>query len=342
LSEAFALLERCFDEALARWGGAEHTIGIAGRCVRLQFAGEGLLDQILPAFAHLRLGDPPARADLTVRIWDTSSTGVDLPESKLLPRPGDPPVLPTYRSSSFCFSYQRVESALSFLDIASASALYCASGVGRLAPWEKASPLRLVLNWWLQTEALQLVHSAAVGRPGGGVLLTGRSGSGKSTTALLCLQAGLRYAGDDYVLLQSDPPFVHSIYASAKLEATQRARHPDLLPGLVHMPSGEEKCIGLLDGPYSALMASGFPATAVLLPTVTNRPATRLVETSPANALLALGPATLLQLPGDSTRAMDVLTDLLRRRPSFVLELGRDMERIPTMISALLAELGVP
>ena len=61
-------------------------------------------------------------------------------------------------------------------------------------------------------------------------LITGSGGAGKSTTALLCLQAGLAYLGDDYVVIALDPvPTAYSLYCTAKLNDDQAAKFPGLL-----------------------------------------------------------------------------------------------------------------
>ena len=60
----------------------------------------------------------------------------------------------------------------------------------------------------------QLVHAAAVGSEAGAVLISGKGGLGKSTTALSCLGKGLTYVGDSHVVVQLDPfPRVHSLTA---------------------------------------------------------------------------------------------------------------------------------
>ncbi len=48
-------------------------------------------------------------------------------------------------------------------------------------------------------------------------MIAGPAGSGKSTLALACALQGLRYLGDDYVVVDvANGPIVHSLYSSAK------------------------------------------------------------------------------------------------------------------------------
>ena len=74
-----------------------------------------------------------------------------------------------------------------------------------------------------------MVHAAAVGDESGGVLLVGRGGSGKSTTALSCLGTQVGYLADDYCLVEMvEGPRVHSLYTSGKANRGSIARLPRL------------------------------------------------------------------------------------------------------------------
>ena len=111
-----------------------------------------------------------------------------------------------------------------------------------MASWDWAAPLRAILHWWLGSHGVLQVHGGAVGTAEGGALVVGRGGSGKSTTALSSLAAGLRYAGDDFVAITTRPePWVHSLYCSGKLDPGHLERFARL-PGEVANPvRGEDE-----------------------------------------------------------------------------------------------------
>jgi hypothetical protein len=122
---------------------------------------------------------------------------------------------------------------------------------------------------------LQLVHAAAVGNSNGGVLIGGKGGSGKSTTALTCLESKLNYIGDDYTLLGLDSgrPVVHSLYNSAKLNSDHVQRFPTLLPKVSNPDRlADEKALLFVNEHYPAKVATQLPVRAVLLPRVTGSP----------------------------------------------------------------------
>ena len=73
---------------------------------------------------------------------------------------------------------------------------------------------------------------ALVARDDRGVLLAGDSGTGKSTAALCCLEAGWTYLGHDWVGIgrAADGGIIgHSLYSSVALEPAQVARIDELL-----------------------------------------------------------------------------------------------------------------
>jgi hypothetical protein len=174
------------------------------------------------------------------------------------------------------------------------------------------------------------------------VLLVGKSGSGKSTSTLATLRSSLLYAGDDFVAVSLDPePWVHSLYSSGKLMADHIERLPFLARALSNAERlEEEKAVAFIHERFPHKATAGFPLKAILAPrVVSGLVESRVLETSPAAGLAALAPSTVFQM---HTRGKDSLARMRRlaeRVPSFVLELGSDMESIPHAISELLTDL---
>ena len=98
--------------------------------------------------------------------------------------------------------------------------------------WEPSAPFRNLFHWALGDSGLAFAHAAAVGTAAGGILLAGRGGAGKSTTAMACVHAGWRYVADDYCVLDvSGHPSTHTLYGSAKISPWALARLPELAHG---------------------------------------------------------------------------------------------------------------
>lgn len=326
--EAFAEAHRAFGEATSAAGVVERAYTIGNWRIRFLFAGAALIPRITPAFSHLPLRDH-AEPALTVCLWDAASTGTRFPT--LSPAAERVHRRYLYRTTHQIGCMQPAEGVISLLDPEAGLALYWVADVERLPSYERAAPLRMILHWWMAGRGCPLVHAGAVGVADRGVLLAGRGGSGKSTAALGCLQAGLSYAGDDYVLVQVDPtPFVHSLYSSGKVDAS--AARVLAAPA----PAGE-KVVLFLHEIYPERMSRGFSIEAVLLPRITSRPGVRINPVPPATVLAALAPTTILQLPGAGQDTLDAIARLVRRVPGYVLEMGPDTAAVPPAISRLLA-----
>lgn len=320
-------------------GPVERSYTIGGYRVRLSFSGTALLS-LTTALEHLAT-DNHLTPDLTICLWDSESTG-----QRMVARPWQEEdflargVIQGYNTERIYTAFQHGSGAVSVLDQERNLAVFWAPD-HRLPYWEYGSPLRSILHWWLLSKGLQLVHAAAVGNSSGGVLIGGKGGSGKSTTALTCLESHLFYAGDDYTLLGLEPgPVVHSLYNSAKLNSDNVQRFPALLPKVANPERlADEKALLFVNEHYPAKVATRLPVRAVLLPRVTGLPETRWKRVSVAMTLAALAPSTIFQLPRAGNEAFQFLAKFVRQLPCFSLEVGTDLSTIPPAIERLLAEL---
>jgi hypothetical protein len=220
-------------------------------------------------------------------------------------------------------------------------AVYWARDADWVPYLERAAPLRHVVQGWLEPEGLFVAHASAVGYPSGGVLMPGGTGSGKSTTAVLCLRAALGYLGDDFILLcATGLPAAYSVYRTAKLNAKTLAWMPEIMTEVSNPDRLDiEKALVFLraasPGRPGAL-ASGFPLRAILLPHVVGRLDTKLTPVSPMTALRRILPDTLFTSLGSSVVTARGLQRLVNDLPCYDLALGQDLEQVTAAISSLL------
>ena len=327
-----------FAEAAAA-GVIERHYTIAGLGMTLRFAGQSMLPRLSGSFEHL-LEPSPTRCDLIVNIWDSASTGAaPFVLEHRLEEDESGPVYYYERDALQAISRWRT---LSVFDAASAEAWFWTPDAAAMVSWEWAAPLRAILHWWLGRQGIVQVHGGAIGTSEGGVLVVGPGGSGKSTTGLACLAAGLRYAGDDFVAIETKPdPHVHSLYCSGKLESRHLERFPGLRVAVANPERrGDEKAIVSVPRAYPGATAAGFPLRAVLIPRVVAKSAETRVLSAPAPAALAaLAPSTIFQLHPPQPGALAEMAALVRRVPSFWLELGSEIDRIPAAVVDLLETL---
>lgn len=312
-----------FETACAASAPLTHSFEVGGRTLEACFAGEAMLAQVLPALAHLQTAPAPA-ADLRVAVWDSASTGQPLPTPPW--RPDDQVSRGEIRGfdtgPDLRLALQGGSGALSMLHPGSRRGMLWLDDAARCPSWEAAAPLRGLLHWWCAPPRRQLVHGAAVGRDERAVLLTGKGGSGKSTTALTALLAGFDYLGDDYLLcdLATQGPLVHSLYNSAKVDAQTLRKLPGL-PAAQPEP-GEEKAVLYTREHFPAQLRRRAQLCAILVPRVTGGNQTSLHALSAAQAFLALAPTTLFQLPGAGRDAAGFLRRLVAALPCYELQLG--------------------
>lgn len=346
--------------AAARAGGQrlEQAYEIAGAHVRLWFASPQMMWRLSKAFGHLPpIATSSSNPELTVHLWDSASAGTAAPPVPKTDGEEAPGAFFYYTDDRVRFGYQRGTSgdprvlavyphaptpALSVLDSEHGEAWYWVADAARIPYWEQATPMVHLFDWWLRARGLHLVHAGAAGTRTGGVLLVGKSGSGKSTATLSTLQSQLQYAGDDYVAVSLGPrPWVHSLYSSGKLMPDHVMRLPFLLPKLANAEHLDvEKAVVYVHEQWPSNSTAGFPLRAILVPRVVpDLVEARIFEASRFEALTAVAPSTVFQM---HTRARDSLARtrlLVEAVPSYVLEFGSDMAAVPRAISNLLERL---
>lgn len=325
----------------AAGGATERWYEIAGFPIRLRSAGDALAARLTPALAHLTALVTEAPA-LTICLWDTVSTGIPMPgppwrQEDFLARAE----IRGYNTARFRTAYDVRGGALRLLDQARNLAIFWTHDPATLPIYDRSAPFRMILHWWMQAHGCQFVHAGAVGTAAGGVLLAGKRGAGKSSVAAACLLAGLRYAGDDYCLVASEPtPRVYSLYNSTRLDLGNLRQRAPGLEALISNPAelGSEKALIFYHPHYGEQLARGFPVAAILLPTVTEGAETRLAPAAPLAALHALAPGTLAQLSGAGAEEFRAIAAFVRSVPIYHLEMGAEPEQIPRLIEQLLNE----
>lgn len=344
----------CFEDAVQSVGEVEYFLQIANFSICLRFAGNALVEYVMPALAHLKTA-PCARPDLTICLWDRTSPRTDLPTSisdlanlvktdfsenfdvDVLPEKITAYVVGESVRSSFDFGL----GIINVLNLRDNQAYCWFEDVGKIPYWYKCSPLQFVLNIWMDARQYQYVHAGAIGYVDGGVLLVGKGGSGKSSTSLTCLNSSLLYVGDDYCLMTTEPqPYVYSLYNSAKLKGKADLKR---FPHLANMITNRdrldtEKAILFLNDHYPDQVWRGFPIKAVLVPKVTGDRDTTYHPISAAIALRALAPSTIYQLRSSKQVALSRMSALVQQVPCYRLDLGTDMGQIPLVIARILEQ----
>lgn len=321
------------------------TLSIAGESIRVAFGSQVLARTLRGPLERLVAAEDGDRA-ATIYAWDTVSTGVGVPPFPW--RPED--VLADGRVSGFDDERFRCLyrddgggfHAVSMFDRHDRVGYFWFADAARIHWYERAEPLRVGIHWALADHRRFLAHASAVGDARGAVVLTGRGGSGKTTATLSSVAAGLQFVGDNYVLLALDgdrEASAHGLYSTAKLWPQTVDRLDGVAPFITHFDvADDEKLIVDVARYRPRQIVAGLPVRAVIVPEVAGSGPTRIERCTPVDALLALAPATILQLPR-TERSLTGMAELVRRVPTFRLSLGGEPMDAPAAIAGLLDEL---
>lgn len=340
----------------------EHDLEMAGLRLRLRFAGESTEGVFLPPFEHLAVvadGVP----ELTISSFDTASSGIEAPPPAWEPLDAAPGTNPVARLRSERISVLAAAGSgtLTAAEPAVGQAFFHLPDAGQVPASERAAPLRDALQLLMAARGRWMTHAGAVGRDGRGVLVVGRGGSGKSTLALSCALAGMEIVADDYVLLEPDSLTAHAMQSTAKL-TEDSAERLGIRAGSID-PAGFQPT---LEGPAKALvdirdvapgqMSRQLEIRAVVapsLPPVTSRfvpyratksevsdgggPVVRRI--SAAAGLRAVAPSTIVQSDFAGGASLAALAGLVRRVPSYALELSLAPAANAAAVERLVGEL---
>lgn len=329
-----AFVAECF-RAFEQNGPTADRVLMADRVVEVRWAAPALRERFMPALRHLLVEESSAAVSLTVCCWDGATTTRPLPEPPW-PRADfvggsrirghiTGPVVATYDADGRLFQLS---------DRPRSRALLHVAGARRLLDWHDRSPFRQLLSLWAEDAGLALLHGSTVGSSGHAVVLAGRSGSGKSTSAMACVAAGMDFLGDDACLVDPTGPRVASMYGRAKLEP-DAARW--LVPSLVlDKPVESDRHGATLLSPPGVLASAAL--SAVLLVSVGRRVQTTLSEPVPrSEARDALADSLSEENKGLRPAAVEALAAVVDAVPVRHLEVGTDVERLVAAVRRALS-----
>ncbi|HWH07185.1 MAG TPA: hypothetical protein VNU47_01515 [Candidatus Paceibacterota bacterium] len=314
---------------------ANHAYMVADLAIAITSFSPLMSEHFVRALAHL---PKPATSDpdLIVYIWDSAGTGV-----KMAP----PWSVPAHHSletnahrvseDSFIGIYMHFDDTITLYDPVNKRAYFWMYDATHIPVWIRAAPFRTLFQWALGERDIHLVHGAVVSESDKAILLTAKGGSGKSTTALACLKVGMQYLADDYVAVsRGSEPHAYSLYNSVKVAPYQGN---DFDPMHVTETEGE-KSVVYLSSIFPQQMAYSSPLKAVMIPQIMNAEKTAILPATKAQAMLALIPTTLFQLPLAESNKVQLLSSIIAALPCYTVALGRDSIEAAQTIRGFIRE----
>ncbi|MEI6240826.1 MAG: hypothetical protein WCR51_10580 [Planctomycetia bacterium] len=212
----------------------------------------------------------------------------------------------------------------SICDAATRRGLFWIADTADVPFWEEAAPFKATFNWFLAGTSATLLHAGVVAHRGRGVLLAGPGGSGKSTTVMAAVAAGLGTCGDDLVVVDDGAGAwtAYALYDAAKFfPAEPTGRVPDLFTSAAARPCGDKLLVRYSDVAPGRLVRS-VPLVALVHCVISGQASTTITPLAPGAMLRALGPPTAFLLRGAEPETLRKAAALVRAVPSFTLALG--------------------
>lgn len=348
-SEYYQHLTTVFDEAirLSRSAGAnplrsnEFLIDPGGTAGRIRCTSDLLQDRLLAPLVHLLAAPGQQAAGFTVDWVDASGYTSAWEEMPWLPQRRsaeqgtseylDPPYLFTAHGND----------VLTGLDLTNGRTIAVVRSASDWSPDHYHQSIFITLYQHLRQRGFHLIHAAAVGVNGRVVLLTGASGSGKTTTMLSCIRRGFEFYSDDATLLRrtgSGGIEAVSLLGTINITAQTLAWFPELEHAAAPVANRTGKRLAMINAVYPGQAARRGEVAAILVPEITGQPGTSLARIGRSDVLSAVLPFSLdLHDPAAARRQLDFLVEAVEVIPCYRLRLGNDLSEVPRFLEEFLA-----
>jgi len=312
---------------------------ISGRNICVKFYSEKLAELYSHGIAHSELSEPLDNedVDLTIIAWDTNFTNAEFQSPCESTDHYHEQITDTKNSydEGFIGTYLKWDKLLIMLDSENKVGYLWTLDAGELPPWVIAEPFRNLLSWDLSNADTHIIHAAAVALDNNAVLISSKSGTGKSTTSLSCLFSGLDYLGDDYVGVEiGDDIVVHSLYNTVKVSSDHMDKFEVLKEHV--WKNVEGKNIVFLSSLFPKQMIRSSILKAILIPVIKHSKKTIITPASKLEAIFAIAPTSIGQLPLVHTSKLNRIREIVMNKPCYFLEMSEDREEVAATIREFL------
>ena len=226
---------------------------------------------------------------------------------------------------------------LTLLDRRGRRALLWYPSPGEISSWEFSRPFLYPIHALMLPTAWTPVHAAAVARNGAAILVAGRGGIGKTTTALVCAEAGWDYISDDFVLIGGTPWRACGIYRSARMREDMFDRLPRSMEAVTNISTEDGEVRAEIDvGRLGRIESGNVEIHAIVLPRRAGAACAALTPCRPSQVLSALAGSTSIILGGGQTEIFEKLTDLVKKVPCYTFDPGPNIADIPAALAPLV------
>lgn len=310
--------------------------------INAHFGSEPLYQQLVRAWQHLPQYLSFEKEALDLYFLDEATTDYELPPLPFnLKEVGLQGIFPAYFNESEKAVWQFGSRVLYIYDRDRKYCLFWTKDVRELPNWELSFPLRYPVMWGSEPTDAIMLHAAAVGNQNGAALLVGKSGSGKSTTSLSALASGMKFLGEDYVLVNAGENIeVYSLFCSAKARSST-FEQLGINSGQTVPLNIEENSRRLtyLDENYANQLVDKLPVRTLLLPSVDHSEQPHFSPMTTGELLTALAPSCMFQIPCNRPAALKKITQMVKRLPCYRFHLSTDFHKNADCLDQFLLKL---
>ena len=317
---------------------------IAGYQVRIRSTSRLLHDRLCHPLAHLEVASEAVSPSFTIDFIDgTSLNDVPIALPAAAQRSSLEQETQEYQSGPYLFTLHG-DSVLTALNQA---ANHTVAIVRNPASWpveHYQQAIFISLYQHLLHRGLYLIHASAIGLNGQVILFSAKSGAGKTTTMLTCVQAGFQFYSDDATLLRQSVNGqieIVSLLGTMNVTKTTLEWFPELAPYASEMANRTGKQLVMMHDVFPHSMALSGTVRAIIAPEISDQPSASITPLGKMTILSELLPFSLDLHDTRTARShLDFLVELLEHVPCYRLKLGRTTEGLPNLLEQLLTSQG--
>ena len=324
-----------------RTSRCERYFHFAGYPVKMEIIGDVLAKQIVRPFSHLECPHTFTECKLKILAWDEQQTDLYSTQNNF-------DLGTRWEAHDGIFSASKNGRYIGFWYRHSLTILDRRDGIivgyrkknKPLSRYEISKPFFVLLSVWYHDRGIQFLHAGLVAYKGHGILFPGKGCSGKTTSALACVENGFQYLGDDFVGLQIiDNYFTgYSIFNSACVADHHIKNFPAFVPfASKNDLSVEDKLTLFLSEISECEVISNIPIHAIAMPKIINGENSYIKKASSLETLLRLAPSTMFfTIPRPDQEALDRMAALVNGVNAYWLEIGSDLNEIAHTLKYIL------
>ena len=209
--------------------------------------------------------------------------------------------------------------------------------------WYRVSPFQHFFQELMSVMNKQIAHAAVVANDDFGLLFTGNSGAGKTTTTLLAIKNGYRYVSEDYCILTNkhNRLTAHSLYNAIKIMEDVNFNLKTLFkhePICIQTKEKEKKAY-FLSQQDTIKIAKNVPIRGILSLKITSDINPSIIKENPQSAIKSLAFSTIQQNPIYANCAIKNFYLYTKSVPLFQFNLSHDFEKNINLLTKLFYEL---